>query len=315
MEKDLGQLSVDDAKAMDALVDCGFDLEAVPDEHRQRAERLMQLLGLLEELPGHDGGDGELIVQRTMAAVRRDRAAMEQQATRPMRRIGLPVRELAAVLAILIVGGTLLWPLMRHNRMVAQRRTCAAHLQEVAQGLALYAETYQGVLPSHKAKPGAHWNRLNRFAEDGTALSNSAHLFVGVWTRHIDPSTLVCPGNEHEVNLTKHSMDWPSSRARHLSYQNQYRSGGMHLASAADVAILADANPLFARGHEAPPTANSPNHGGRGQNVLMGNGVVSWLNTPRLENGDLIYHAGREVHQNYEGTELPTDDQDAFLVP
>ena len=316
MSKDLGHLGVEDAAAMDALVECGFDLEAVSGEHRQRAERIMQLLGLLEDLPGHeDAGDGELIVQRTMAAIQRDRDALEQQAARSSMRSGLPIRELAAVLAIMIVGGTLLWPLMRHNRLIAQRRACATQLQEVAKGLALYADTYQGVLPTHKVQAGAHWDRLNRFAEDGTALSNSAHLFLGVWTKHIDPSTLLCPGNDNEVKLTRHSMDWPSSKARHLSYQNQYRSGGVHLDSAADVAILADVNPLFARGNEADPMDNSPNHAGRGQNVLLGNGTVSWLTTPRLENGDLIYHTGRQVHQDYEGNELPTDDQDAFLVP
>ncbi len=314
MHKDLSHLSVEDAKAMDALVAADFDPSAVEAPLRDRAEKITELLGLLDHLPGHDGG-GELVVQRTLAAIDLERQSIYAQASGGSAGRGLPLRELAAVMAIMVVGGTLLWPLMQHNRIASQRQACQTNLQMAAVGMGQYAQAYQGALPALKTHPGARWDQVNTFDDDGTALSNSAHLFVAVTTEHIQPNALICPGNDQKLELTADARDWPNASSRHMSYQNQYRRGAIRLERTPEVAILADVNPLFAQIRAADPANNSPNHAGRGQNVMLGNGAVAWMATPRLANGDMIYHAGRQIRSEYLGNELPTSDQDTFLVP
>jgi hypothetical protein len=317
MNKELSHLSPQDTEALDALVEAGFDPAGVAESLRPRAMRLMELLRLLDGLAGYDGGSGDLVVERTLAAIEAEKVQRYSAAAAGGPGGGrLPMRELAAVMAIMLVGGTMLWPLMQQNRRHAQRQACSSHLQQAWAGLSKYAVDYDGALPSIKTHTGDRWDRLNTFAEDGATLSNSAHLFVAVQTKHLDPKYLECPDNDTPAGLTTDARDWLSASARHFSYQNQQGPHQTRLADAGESTILADVNPVFATTlSDVLPGANSPNHDGRGQNVLFGNGRVTWLDAPKLADGDLIYHPGRLAQSDYDGNELPLDDKDAFLVP
>jgi len=95
----------------------------------------------------------------------------------------------------------------------------------------------------------------------------------------------------------------------------------------ADLAILADRNPYtrpqltrqFIVSPDAAPEANSPNHHGRGQNVLYLEGYVQWQATPRCGavrpggDRDAIYwpDAGRPDDPE----NIPRSVWDSFLVP
>ena len=85
------------------------------------------------------------------------------------------------------------------------------------------------------------------------------------------------------------------------------------------MAYMSDANPLFAnaRFDEGidPSRANSSVHGRRaGQSVMFLDGSVRWMTSPIIgDQKDNVWLAGRL--RKYNGTETPTDADDAFLIP
>jgi prepilin-type processing-associated H-X9-DG protein len=131
-----------------------------------------------------------------------------------------------------------------------------------------------------------------------------------------------------------------ASRHCSYSYQNMlgHRAGDPSVAdpnaamvhvdrSPPDLAILADHNPYTCiRGTnrrcldpEKEPTANSLNHGGRGQNVLYLDGRVQWHDTP--ECGAELPDGGRDnIYRPAAGsvtdpTNIPRHVKDSYLVP
>jgi hypothetical protein len=116
--------------------------------------------------------------------------------------------------------------------------------------------------------------------------------------------------------------DFP--QARFIGYSYQYALGaGLSLndpalrAAAAEMAILADSNPLFSGGRFRPArlgTAVSENHNGRGQNVLYLDNHTRWTTSPRAGvHGNNIYLA--EGVLEYRGDEAPVSPTDTFLLP
>jgi prepilin-type processing-associated H-X9-DG protein len=89
--------------------------------------------------------------------------------------------------------------------------------------------------------------------------------------------------------------------------------------------IIADVSPIFANVSssekalninicEALLKQNSPNHGGRGQNVLFCDGSVVFVKGRTVDVSlDDIYTI--QNTQTYRGVELPASEADAFLAP
>ena len=81
---------------------------------------------------------------------------------------------------------------------------------------------------------------------------------------------------------------------------------------------MSDANPLFRDGRFVetadPDTTNSLAHGGDGQNVMTLDGRVEFTTSPLY--GDFRDNVWTiQGVRTYTGTEVPTRDDDAFLIP
>jgi prepilin-type processing-associated H-X9-DG protein len=89
--------------------------------------------------------------------------------------------------------------------------------------------------------------------------------------------------------------------------------------------IIADMSPIFANVSasekalivnisDALLKQNSPNHGGRGQNVLFCDGSVAFIKNRYVDISlDDIYTI--QNTQTYQGVEVPTSEADVFLAP
>jgi hypothetical protein len=116
--------------------------------------------------------------------------------------------------------------------------------------------------------------------------------------------------------------DFPQGRFIGYSYQHSLGQGlslndSTLRAAAAEMAILADSNPLFAGGRFRPGrlgAAVSDNHDGRGQNVLYLDNHARWTTSALAGvQGNNIYLA--EGVLEYRGDEAPVSPTDTFLLP
>ena len=302
----------------------------------RRSERMRRLLMLLDQLPA--GEDDPQRVQRTLNAVRaaqqRERFVMNMQ-MRPAPHAGggaFNWRQIAAIAAMLILGTSLLIPVLHRNRAEARRLACAANLRAAGEAFGQYAADFRNAMPRGHVKPGVTWWNVGKAdsADDEVVHSNSAHLYLLVRGRYIRAAELSCPSNPHapkENEMSPKARDWQSPQQVSYSYQNQYTDHvwQWNTSKSAQMAVLADKNPLFVarngRVHfdpDTPAAAPSRGHGRRGQNVLTVNGSVDWTERPVIRHGntprdDNIWVA--HGIDRYTGTEQPRGAEDTFLVP
>jgi len=316
-------LHPEDARAVDALVEAGFDIDQVPADRKPRAERVDNLLGLLRRLPAEDPGD--LLIERTLQSIRearrREIAERDAAATVAPNGFGIRWNDILAVAAMLLITFSIAMPMVSHNRANARKVACESNLATAGFGFSQYAGDHQGQMPAVQRRPGDTWWNVNTFDKDGNAKSNSAHAFVLIRGGYVDPASFNCPENPHApTNITIHMRDWPNARAVSFSYQNQFTKHRPKWNGGSTIAVLADKNPLFVAGKQvATPREDdellSPNHNRLGgQNALLSNGSVQFIRIPVVGHGDNIYHV-RGGQPTYTGTETPADESDSFLVP
>jgi len=317
-------LHPDDCRAIDELVEAGFDRQAVSGEARARAERIDNLLGLLHHLPAEDASD--LLIERTLEQIRQARQAEIAQrdsaaAVAEPNGFGIRWNDLLAVAAMVLITMSIAMPMFSHNRANARKVACEANLATAGLGFSKYAADHQNEMPAVKSRPGDTWWNVNTFDKDGYAKSNSAHAFVLIRGGYVKPTDMDCPENQRgPIKITIRMNDWPTAQAASFSYQNQCTNNRPKWNGPQTIAVLADKNPLFVSTDRsgkvrATDHLTSPNHHRLGgQNALLSNGSVQFIRIPVLNNGDNIYHAGQGKPQ-YTGTESPADESDTFLVP
>lgn len=321
-----------DQAALDALVEAGYNPQAVSAEHRGRSQRMADLLGLLNYLPEQRTGD--LLIQRTLQQVARARQQERinqhiDQLARPVGgfNLGISLRELMAIAAMFIIGLSLIWPMLANARGAARAIACRQGLATAGMGFASYSKDANGSLPATKSRFGDPWWLTGQFDDEGYAMSNSAHLFQLIRSGLIKPDCLNCAENtEAPFGLTleqaREMRDWQHGGQASYSYQNLYTLQRPRINRDPTVAILADKNPFFDPGEyhfdlgqSQRDQVISRNHAARnGQNVLLSDGSVIWIGTSRLANKDNIFHAGFDGLDNYTGFESPSDLSDSFLV-
>jgi len=330
-------LSEADGQALDAWLEArsrGLDAGPMPAGLAERTERVRRLLGLLDTDPaGGEPVPGDLS-ERTLEAIRtyqqRKRFSEQvQMLAGPSRTLGLDWRQLATAAAVFFLGAALLMPVMERQQADSRRLVGAGNLGRAGQAISQYAADNLGQMPRGAVRPGERWTQVGQpdAVQSGVVRSNSAHLFKLLKQQYASPGDLVCPENEfaHGFVITPEMMDWPTPGAVSFSYQNQYRAQMPRLDEVPDLALLADRNPLFeVHGDEivfspdTPLDARSRAHRGAGQNVLLGDGHVTWSISPMLNvrqdgEADNIWAVpGVEI---YQGNELPADEMDNFLVP
>lgn len=313
-------LSEADRQALDALIDVGFRTDQLPESQRERGRRIAGLFGLLDHLP--DGGaDADRACDRTLAAIgqasQNERAAARSTALGGHGGFAIRWPEAVAVAAMVIVSAALALPVLSHQRDLARQQACQANLGQIGFAFDQYADANAGALPAVKAHAGDTWWDTDSFNNDGSARSNSAHLYLLIRSGHVDPERLACAARPSRVQLTVDMKDWPNARAVPFSYQNLFGKHKPKWTGHAVITVLADKNPLFTTGKQkdgVPDQAPSPNHANLGgQNILRSDGAVEFIKLPIVNHDDNIWHA--RGHREYTGTETPSDESDAFLVP
>ena len=239
------------------------------------------------------------------------------------------IAEVAAVAAVVtLLGGAAILSL-RHARDMSWQTRCEAQLSSIARGITQYEQSNSGQLPLVAMKEGSPWWKVGY--QGKVNESNTRQLWMLVKGGYVQPGVFVCPasplGSKPEAQKADFldGQDFPSRK--HITYSLRIISvPNPEDPASGRYILLADVNPIFenlpenySQGflrelNKRLMQANSVNHGGRGQNVLLSDGSVEFLRT-RIwgPDGDDIYTV--EGKDKYYGHEVPASVADVFLAP
>ncbi len=299
------ELAEDDQRILDLLAESGFEPEAIKDcspQDRQRAENLLQVLGLLNDYPVEDGDD--TLVHATLATIDRhedEKAARlsfdaahdgmaEVQASG--RRFRLP--DFISVAAVILIALGVLWPMMNQMRHRSIDANCENNLRQMAHAFSNYAADFDGAMPMAMAGPSLGWDDVKNVINLGPLVEGG----------YCDRGHLNCPGvqeHEHADASYSYQVQIPGRRV-------VWGGGPMSL-------VLSDRNPLvdaYHSGRVVPAMTISLNHDGRGQNVLASDGATLWLKQPVIGSKDNIWlpHGVSTLRRGA----APADPTDTFLT-
>lgn len=341
---DLVSLSPADARALDAVLDSlagqpslklaqskDSGVEASPDSSpdQERVKKLSRVVDLLSCCDAPAVPDD--LIQQTLKRVeesrQRQRFAHQVQALSGGSGCGgrFQWADMLTVAAVMLIGASLLLPVLNRMRSDARQAACANNLAMAGAAIGQYSADHGNTLPRGKVRPGTVWWNVGQPDQpEGLVQSNSAHLYILIRKCYLHAHTLDCPDNACAANRLDETMfDWPNAQAVSYSYQNQYTAKPTRIDQVSEMAILADKNPMFVsrsdKAHglayraDLAPTTPTAFHQGRGQNLLTTSGRVIWQTQPIGPNGDNIWLI-RGVH-SYRGTEAPQEADDSFLVP
>jgi prepilin-type N-terminal cleavage/methylation domain-containing protein/prepilin-type processing-associated H-X9-DG protein len=264
---------------------------------------------------------------------------------------GFTVLELLIVIGIISVLMAILLPAIEHVRHQAYIDKCASNLRQIGLALQTYSIDNHGNYPrtSYSGNPtgyalteGTGTNVENPFQnQPGGVQTNdlTAPWFLLMKTQKLLPAIMICPYNDEtdyvadKTNLDGRSNFTDQKKNLGYSFANPYpldavAKAGYRLTNllSAEFAVAADRNPgvtgkgdnVYAPSPKSASSimemANSPNHEHDGQNVLYGDGHVSWEQTPFCGmSNDNIYTAKNSVAPNVESS--PADVNDSVLLP
>ncbi len=307
-EHGAAELSSNDQRVFDALVENGFDLNALGGTagEQARAKKINSLLELMHDYPVDDAD--ETLIHATLARIDRYEAAQQdrlnfanQEAVEMERRRGFSMSGLrkadliAAAAAILLVASVVL-PIMQSMRQQSLDAACRNNLRNMAVAFSLYAEDNEGAVPIARAGIGGTWDRV----------SNAVNLKPLLTGQYCDHRHCRCPGNHDNLEMG-------------YSYQWQRSEKPMRWDPRWLMVIMGDRNPVMdaARtGRFIDAMTMSPDHSGRGQNILATDGATLWLGDkeigPIVGQFDNIWlpHGTRQLMPGAQ----PRDFRDVFLA-
>lgn len=336
------KLSPSDARCVDALLQAAaqasasqtnadsstsveFETPLIQAEDAGRLDRVQSLLKLMGSQPTPEVPP--LLVQQTMNRIaehRQKQRFAQQVAALTGPRLGFGWNEMLTTAAVILIGLSLVWPMLDFNRTNARKVVCQNNLSSAGLALNRYAADSAGLMPRGAFTPGSPWIKVGQAPDrDGSLQSNTAHLFLLITGQYLNLAALACPDNpQAALHLPADVRDWPNAAAVSYSYQNQYRPEPIRLDRTPQLALLADKNPLFQLCQmrqrliyqaQLPSDTPSRMHRAAGQNVLLASGAVQWSEHPLQPDGDNIWTAMGQ--HDYTGTETPARTGDAFLVP
>ncbi len=340
------ELSMADQDALDAFVQAGYRAAKVPGTLADRARAAEAIGALLDAgLAGSAAGRADRI-EATLASVQQSRMRMHPaEVVRSSR--GMRWSDLISVAAILLIGASIVWPLSASVRAQGQQTACAGNLASIAEALGLYAGNNREAMPVAAAGWGG-WESPQdaRWWSVGRPGSNSANLFRLASLGYTQLGAMACGGNPSAVRDMPGSDpahqfgDWSDLKQVSYSFQIRVPEAGSQFAWRGErgpAILLADRSPVVLRAVQNQviyPLQNSPNHDGRGQNVLKSDGSIAWLDTPVDTSDDpqgnniwlpsqieeLIHAAQSQMNtgqrmEPIKGREVPGSPRDTFLGP
>ena len=162
----LPQLSPDDQRLLNALVDHGFEIDSMElsEGDRARAESLCCLFGLLNDYPVEDGD--ATLVDATLALIDRAehdrsvRMSLDPETGGGFGGFRIRVPDFITVAAVLLIVASIALPMMRHLRHQSIDTACANNMRTLSYAFANYAADYDGRLPMAQAGVNGAWMRL-----------------------------------------------------------------------------------------------------------------------------------------------------------
>ncbi|TVQ56626.1 MAG: hypothetical protein EA377_01940 [Phycisphaerales bacterium] len=299
------ELSADDQRLLDALLESGFDvdgMEPLTERERVRAERLNEMFGLLHDYPVDDADD--TLIAATMVRIDRleetERRSYQLEAAGQGggggRFLGMNLRrpDFIGVAAAGLLAVSVLWPMANavHQRSIDE--SCRNNLRLTSYGFSQYASDHNGHLPVARAGYGGGktWDRI----------SNRINLNPLIEGQYCSHGHLNCPGHHEDLKIG-------------YSYQWQRPDSDLRWGVGRVTVIMGDRNPLIEnarRGVFIPALSVSNDHGGRGQNTLSTDGSVMWLAQPVIGRGDNIWLP--HGMDRLEPGAVSQDDSDVFLT-
>jgi prepilin-type processing-associated H-X9-DG protein len=219
--------------------------------------------------------------------------------------------DVAVAASIFLAGLLTLVPAMQRSKERMAQAGCGFNLQQLGVGLAQYAGLHHQYPYAPPDQPDAVAGSFAERLQDSGMLPDLKTLDCPCnGACAMASPTLHVPSLEHvrkrspELYRRLLSCDY----AYHVGFRNRAgRAGPVPANLTARVPLLAD-QPNHLRNHIL--AGNSPNHGGRGQNVLFSDGHVSWYTTRQVSPVDLDVYLN-EDHRPAPGFSV----DDSALVP
>ena len=268
--------------------------------------------------------------QERLEQLLRDEERKASLAGGSSRRRWLNFVEAAAVAAVFLVVGAIGLPVFRHVRSESWQSICQSRASAVGSALARYVEDYAS-LPYVAMAAGSPWWKVGYQGKENQSNTRSYWLLVS--GGYADGASFTCPGDSCACPAASGAgnqadqLDFPCRNNVSFSFRlvcdkPETRADGPRTV------VMTDRNPIFVRipvqadalkqdefGRisldEQLKRALSPNHRGRGQNVLMSDGSV-WFLRERTVGGDDIFTLA-DVYV-YTGREAPRPG-DIIVVP
>ena len=266
------RLSAEDQRAVDALIDHGFDLAAAQAAHPHIAARIAAAHALFARASDQypvDPPDPALI-DATLARI--DREESERADRMRLGSRGIPTlgrgrwADFVAVACVAILAVSVGLPLMNHFGAQREIAACQANLTQLGQALS----AYHGDFNSRPIAAGFAPDLAN--LRDWANYDNSRHLDALAANNYCPPGCLHCA---KDIEGSGYASQVPHEALNRVWLRQ------------AHIPLVADRNPLvyhtafggraFVRSIE-----NSLDHGGRGQNVLFGDLSVVFEVSPVL---------------------------------
>ncbi len=245
---------------------------------------------------------------------------MDPQADTHYRPRFLPMRNMVAAAACVLLLVGVFVPGLSTMRDRSQRAACATNLSAIFAGTAIYREVFDDCLPYAGEVRDAAW--LPTAERDRPYASNSRHSYLllrnGFGPRARD---FICPADANATPMVVDDFIAQKDflRAANISYDAlNLTAGKPNVRPQRSLVYMGDANPLFTRARfdasVDPDTANSLAHGRDGQTLLLLDGSARWVNSPLVgPDADNIWLAG--TIRRYTGTESRVGPNDVQLIP
>ncbi len=280
-------------------------------EQAARVERLRQAIYRLLD----DGTPFEHppdLARRTVAFVARNRRRSRAIADYVPMRVPFRWADFAVAAGIFVAGVLTLLPAVQRSRERMKQAGCVFNLQQLGNSFGQYASINQLMPypPPHRASAPA--GSFASMLHDAGVLNDAKLLDC--------PCNGPCPHTTHELvgfdDLERIRRTDPARHQRLVSFDYAYNIGYHHTPQhpgpldfqhSSRIPVLADQPNHDGRRIQ---DGNSPNHAGRGQNVLFGDGTVRWFRTRRVSptDPDLYLNNARQPRPGLH-------EEDSVLVP
>jgi prepilin-type processing-associated H-X9-DG protein len=302
----LGQVDGADRDRLEQSLRGGGEPSVQIERLRQAINRLLDDGTPFEHPPG--------LAERTVAFVARNRRRSLSLLDYAPVRVPFRWADFAVAASIFIAGVLTLLPAIQRSRERMNQAGCLFNLQQLGNSLGQY-ESVNSILPYPKTnRATAPAGSFATILHDAGMLDNASLLDCPCNGKHLRGSSAELVSFDQSEHIRhndparfQHMLCW--DYAYNVGYLHGAHPGPLEVVHSSRIPVIAD-QPSHDNNLGTILDGNSPNHGGRGQNVLFGDGSVQWF---RTRNGgphdpDIFLN---DHHQPRPGIRV----QDAVLVP